>query len=126
MSTSILKMSLSNSDCGVPQIISATTDGAALHTFPLNATDTDEVWLYATNLTATAATINITIYNLATTVSHYVIYNYSIAAGSGLTVLLPGSLAVKGDGSTGRYLRAFSNTANAIAIHGFINRITQT
>lgn len=109
---------LSGSSSGQPIPVAATgTPGTLLHTAVAGANAFDEVYLWAANVTALPATLTIEWGGVADPGSHLV-KAYSIAANSP-----PMPIAVGQCVNGGVPVRAFSGTAGAINVTGFVNRI---
>ena len=103
---------LSSSTSGKPIPVAATsTPGTNLHT--AGATGYDKVWLFASNVTAAAATLTIE-WGGVTDPGDHLIKGYSIPANSGLIPIATGMFI---DG--GLSIKAFSGTASAINITGY-------
>lgn len=109
---------LSGSTSGQPIPVAATaTPGTLLHTAIAGASSFDEVYLWASNVTGAAATLTIEWGGVSDPGSHMV-KAYSIAANSP-----PMPIAVGQVVNGGVAVRAFSGTASAINVTGFVNRI---
>lgn len=110
---------LSASTNGVPIPVAATaTPGTLLHTAIAGTTSFDEVYLWASNVTAVAATLTLEWGNV-TDPGGLLTKGYILAANS-----LPTPIAVGQVLNGGVAVRAFSGTAGAINITGYVNRIT--
>lgn len=108
---------LSGSTSGRPIAVAATaTPGTLLHTAVSGATSFDEVWLWVNNRTATAATI--TLEWGGTGNSDQNLQAYSIDGNSQMIPIATG-LVLNG----GLVIRAFSGTASALNVTGYVNRI---
>ncbi len=109
---------LSGSTSGLPIPVAATaTPGTLLHTAIAGASSFDEVYLWASNVTGAAATLTVEWGGVTDPASH-IVKAYSIAANSP-----PMPIAVGQCVNGGVAVRAFSGTANAINVTGFVNRI---
>jgi hypothetical protein len=109
---------LSGSSGGLPIPVGATaTPGTLIHTAIAGSGSFDEVYLWASNVTAVAATLTVEWGGVADP-SNLLVKAYSIAANSP-----PMPIAVGQNLNSGVVVRAFSATANAINITGFVNRI---
>ena len=95
------------------------TAGKTVHTGSATATTIDEIWLYATNYDTTNRKLTIE-WGGATAGGD--IIELSIAAESGLVLVVPG-LLIKGN-ATALVVKAFAGTANVILLHGYVNQIT--
>jgi hypothetical protein len=117
----ISKVLLSGSTGGMPiKVVATATTGTTIHATGTSASIIDEVWLYATNTSATAA--NLTIEFGSTTAPDQNII-LAIPPKSGLTICVAG-LTLVGTGSASRTITAFAATANVINIVGYVNRIS--
>ncbi len=111
----ISKVLLSGSTNGRPIKVAATaTAGTTIHT--AHATNTDEVWLWASNTDASSRKLTI---ELGGTTSPDDLIEVSLAPESGLVLIIPG-LTLTGS----VVVRAFAETANVLNIVGFVNRIS--
>ena len=110
---------LSGSTSGKPIPVAATaTPGTLIHTAVSGATSYDEVYIWASNVTAIAATITVEWGGVTDPGSHMV-KGYVLAANS-----LPTAIAVGQVLNGASVVRAFSATASAINVTGYVNRIT--
>jgi len=110
---------LSGSTSGAPIPVAATaTPGTLLHTAVTGATSFDEVYLWASNVTAATATLTIE-WGGVTDPGSLITKALDIPANSGPTLIAAGQ-SING----GLAIRAFSGTASAINITGHVNRIT--
>lgn len=111
---SISKQLLSGSSDGKNIKVAATsTPGTTLHT--AHASNTDEVWLYASNTSASDVVLTLE-YGGTTSPDDTIVITIPTQAGPVLIVsgwLLTNALVIK----------AFAATANVININGFVNRI---
>ena len=108
---------LSGSTNGRPIPVAAVaTPGTTIHT--AGATGYEEIYLWASNVTAIAATLTVEWGGVADPGDHLV-KAYTIAANS---LPIPIALGQRIQGSV--VIRAFSGTASAINIAGFVNRVT--
>lgn len=115
----ISKLTLSGSTDGRGVLIAATSSpGTTIHTGSSTATDYDEIWLYISNPDSLSHTVTFqwggtTSPNdsIVTTVDPY----------QGLFLAFPG-LVIKGN-ATPLVIKAYVDTANVVAIHGYVNRI---
>lgn len=109
---------LSGSTNGLPIPVAATaTPGTLLHTAIAGSSPFDEVYLWASNVTGAAATLTIEWGGVSDPGSHMV-KAYSIAANSPPMPIAMGQVV-----NGGVAIRAFSGTASAINVTGFVNRI---
>lgn len=109
---------LSGSTNGLPIPVAATaTPGTTIHTAVSGTSGSDEIYLWASNVTGAAATLTLE-WGGVTDPGNHLTKAYSIAANSAPTLIANGiplrnALVVK----------AFSGTASALNITGFANRI---
>jgi len=109
---------LSGSTDGKPIPVAATaTPGTLLHTAQSGSTGFDEVYLWVSNVTGSAATLTLEWGGVTDPGSHLV-KALSIAANSGPTAVAVGQCL-----NNAAVVRAFSGTASALNITGFVNRI---
>jgi len=116
------KLLLSGSTQGRAIKISATTSGSAgttIHTTGSSASVIDELWLFATNSSASAVVLTIQ-WGGTTAVDHEI--KITIPGNAGLTLIVPG-LPITGTGSAGNTVAAYAGTANVITISGYAHRI---
>lgn len=110
------KIALSGSTNGKGIAVVATaTAGTLIHTAQSGTTNFDEVWMYATNPTASAVVLTVE-YGGALTADQIKV---TIPSQSGLTVVVAGLVL-----QNAQVVRAFGGTASAINIFGYVNRIT--
>jgi hypothetical protein len=110
---------LSGSTNGKPIPVAAVaTPGTLLHTAITGATGFDEVYLWASNVTAATATLTIE-FGGATDPGDHIVKAIDIPAKSE-----PIAIAVGQNINNGLAIRAFSGTAGAINVTGFVNRIS--
>lgn len=112
------RTNLSGSTNGRPIAVAATaTPGTLIHTSVTGTTSLDEIWLWANNRTGTAATLTIEFGGVAN--SDHTVEALSLPANSGPMLIVPGLVL-----QNALIVRAFSGTANAINMSGYVNRIT--
>ena len=110
------KIALSGSTNGKGIAVVATaTAGTLIHTAQSGTSNFDEVWMYATNPTASAVVLTIE-YGGALTADQIKV---TIPSQSGLTVVVAGLVL-----QNALEIRAFCGTASAINIFGYVNRIS--
>lgn len=108
------KQLLSGSVNGRPiSIDTSATPGTLIHT--ADATDLDEVWLWAANTDASQVQLTIEFGGVAAPDD---IIEVGIGAGTGLILVIPGWIL-----TGGLIVRAFAATADVINIGGYVNRI---
>lgn len=109
---------LSGSTSGRPISVADTaTPGTIIHTAVAGSTAFDEVYIWASNVSAVAQVLTIEWGGVTDPVSH-IVKGYSIAANSP-----PMPIAVGQCVNGGVVIRAFSGNANTINVTGFVNRI---
>jgi hypothetical protein len=99
-------------------VAATATPGTLLHTAIAGTTSFDEVYLWAANVTGSAATLTIEFGGVLDPGDHLV-KAYSIPANSAPIPICTGQVL-----QNGLVCRAFSGTASAINISGFVNRIS--
>lgn len=110
---------LSGSTDGDPIKVAATaTPGTAIHTAVTGTTSWDEVYLWVTNTSGTAATLTIE-WGGTTDPDHLLTKALSIPASSPPILVVAGIRL-----NNGALIKAFSGTANVLLITGNVNRIT--
>ena len=109
---------LSGSTDGKPIPVVGTNTGSAttIHTAG-GSTAYDEVYLYASNVTASAATLTIE-WGSATDPGGHLVKQVSIPANSPPVPIATGQTI-----TNGAVVKAFSGTASALNITGYVNRI---
>ena len=111
------RLVLSGSTNGRPIPVAATaTPGTLIHTATNSVGATDEVYLWVSNVTGSAATLTIEWGGVTT--GDLSPAAFSVPANSGPTLVASG-IALAG----GLVIRAFSGTASALNITGQVNRI---
>jgi hypothetical protein len=101
--------------------VTATTAAPNLiHTTQSLSTVTDEIWLYAANISNQDTYL--TLY-WGSSASSDIIFITNIEAYAGSILIIPG-LILRGDGSIGSQIFATATIASAIDVLGYINRIT--
>lgn len=117
---SITRELLSGSTNGLPiKVAASATPGTLIHTATSTAGTIDEVFLWASNTSGSAALLTVE-WGGVTDPDHLLTKAYSIPMNSGPVQIAPG-LPVRG----GVVVRAFSGTANVLNVHGFVSRISQ-
>lgn len=112
------RLVLSGSTNGLPIPVAATaTPGTLIHTAISAVGASDEVYLWVSNVTGAAATITIEWGGVTDPASH-IAKAVSIPQNSGPTLIVAG-VAMAG----GLAIRAFSGTASALNITGYVNRV---
>lgn len=112
------RLLLSGSTSGRPIPVAATaTAGTLLHTAVSGATAYDEVYLWASNVTGSAATLTIE-WGGATDPGDHMTKALSIPPNSPPVPIATGQIV-----NGGLTVRAFSGTGSALNITGYVNRI---
>src|SRR5574341_409122 len=93
------------------------TPGTLIHTAITGSVAFDEVYLWASNVTAAAATLTVE-WGGTNNPGDHMVKSYSIPAFSAPIPIATGQVL-----NGGLAVRAFSDTASAINIGGFVNRI---
>ena len=109
---------LSGSTNGREIPVAATaTPGTAIHTAVTGTTSFDEIYLWASNVTAAAATLTVE-WGGVTDPGDHIVKGYSIPANSARYPLVTGEVL-----NNGLLVKAFSGTGSAINVGGYVNRI---
>ncbi len=98
-------------------VVATATPGTAIHTAVTGTTSFDELYLWAANVTAAAATLTIGWGGVLDPGDH-ITYAYSISANSPPVPIVTGQVL-----NNALLVKAFSGTASAINITGYVNRI---
>jgi hypothetical protein len=113
------KAIFSSSTDGLPISVTQTvTAGNLIHTCSTSTSVLEEIWLYATNTSASNVVLTVEWGN-ATTSNNI---KYTVNASNGLYLITPG-LIIKGN-ATPYTVRAFAATTAVISITGYVNRIS--
>lgn len=113
------RQSLSGATTDLPVVVAATAvSGTLIHTAVTGAVSFDEIYLWASNVTASAATLNVQ-WGGATDPTHQLVNSLSIPPNSPPIPIATGQVM-----RNGLAIRAWSGTASAINITGFVNRIS--
>lgn len=116
--TTFTRQLLSGSTNGRNIPVAATaTPGTAIHTAVAGTTAFDEIYLWAANVTATVATLTLE-WGGVTDPGDHMVKSFSIPANSGPIPIATGQVL-----NNSLLVKAFSGTASAINITGFVNRI---
>lgn len=116
--TTFSRLTLSGSTNGKPIPVAATaTPGTLIHTAVSGAASFDEIYLWVSNVTGSAATLTLE-WGGVTDPGDHLAKSISIPANSGPIPVAFGQVL-----QNGLVVRAFSGTANALNISGFVNRI---
>ena len=109
---------LSGSTNGRPVPVAATaTPGTLIHTSLSGSTGFDEVYVWATNVTGSTATLTVEWGGVSDPGDHMV-KTYAIPANSPPIPIVTGQVL-----NNSLIMRAFSGTASAINLTGYVNRI---
>jgi len=104
---------------GLPISVTQTaTAGNLIHTCSTTVGVLDEIWVYATNTSASDVVLTLEWGDGATTSN----IKYSVKAANGLYLITPG-LIITGK-ATPYTVRAFAATTAVISITGYVNRIS--
>lgn len=107
-----VKSELNGSTDGKPIPVAAVaTPGTTIHT--TGATGYEQLWIFATNVTAVAATLTVE-WGGVTDPGDHLVKGYSIAANSGAVPIALGQVI-----KNSKVVKAFSGTASAINITGY-------
>lgn len=118
MAQTYSKQILSGSTNGKPIPVAATaTPGTLIHTALASTAFGDEIWLWVANVTAAAATLTVE-WGGVTDPGNHLCKGVSIPANSEPTLIAAGIVL-----QNGLIVRAFSDTASALNIFGYVNRI---
>jgi len=109
---------LSGSTNGKPiPVVETSTPGTVLHGAIVGTTGLDEIFIWASNVTSTAATLTVE-WGGVTDPGDHLVEQFSIPAYS-----LPIPIALGQTMNNGLSITAFSGTASAINVTGYINRV---
>lgn len=112
------KFKLSASTGGKPiPVVATSTPGTTIHEATSSITGYDEIYMWASNVTAAAVALTVEWGDTSDPGSHLV-KGYSVPANS-----LPVPIALGQVMQTALLIAAFAGTASAINITGFVNRI---
>lgn len=111
-----LLLSGSTSGREIP-VVAVATAGTLIHTAIAGSASFDEVYLWASNVTGAAATLTVE-WGGVTDPGDHMVKAYSIPANSAPIPIATGQVL-----NGGLVVRAFSGTASAINIGGYVNRI---
>jgi hypothetical protein len=110
---------LSGSTNGRAIPVAATaTPGTAIHTAVSGTSSFDELYLWASNVTANTATLTLE-WGGVTDPGDHMVKSYSIPANSPPIPIATGQVL-----NNGLLVKAFSGTASAINLTGYVNRIS--
>lgn len=110
---------LSGSTNGRAIAVAATaTPGTMVHTAQSGTTGFDEVYIWASNVSGSSATLTIEWGGVGAPGDH-IVSSYSIPANSPPIPIVTGQVL-----QNGLSVRAFSGTASALNLTGFVNRIS--
>lgn len=112
---------LSGSSFGASIMLSTTASpGTLIHSTEIGATATDEVWLYANNVSGIDATVTVF---WGTTATNNNLGPMTVQGYAGPVLISPG-LILQGSGSTAANIYALPSSTSGINIVGYVNRIT--
>jgi len=110
---------LSGSTNGRPiPVVAVATPGTTIHTAPSGTTGFDEVFLFAANVTGSTATLTVE-WGGVTDPGDHLVKSYSIPANSPQYPIAVGQRI-----NNGLSIKAFSGSASALNITGWVNRKT--
>ena len=113
------KRALSGSSYGRNILVNTTSHS----TLTVHATGTgghtDEIWLYATNISTSDIKLT-TEFGTGGATNHH--SELTIGAEAGWVLVIPGFILDSGGGSCSVF--AFADTANQVSLQGYVNRIT--
>lgn len=113
------RVHLSGSTDGRPVIVAATgTPGTTIHTSVTGTTSYDELYLWVSNVTATAATLTIE-WGGTTDPGQLMVKGISVPPNSPPIPVVTGQIL-----NNAKVCAAFSGTASALNITGYVNRIS--
>ncbi len=116
--TTFTRLLLSGSTSGREIPVAATaTPGTTIHTAVAGALAFDEIYLWVSNVTNAVATLTLEWGGVLSTADHMV-NTYSVPPNSAPIPIVTGQNL-----NGGLLVKAFSPTANALNISGFVNRI---
>lgn len=117
--TTFARLILSGSTSGktIP-VVATATPGTVIHTAVAGAAAYDEIYLWVSNVTGGAATLTIEWGGVNDPADH-ICKAYSVAANSAPFLICAGVVL-----NGGAIIRAFSGTASALNITGYVNRIS--
>ncbi len=119
------KNTLSESSIGNSIFLTGTGSAALIHSSPANATDIDEVWLYANNVGTSDATLSIywgtTGVNITGTTN--ILGPVTVQAYAG-PILISAGFVLKGSGSTASNIYGLPSIVSGVNVFGYVNRIT--
>ena len=110
---------LSGSTDGKPIVVTGTATGSSvtIHTAVSGSTGFDEVYCWVSNVTSAAATLTVE-WGSTTDPGGHICKAYSIPANSPPIPVVTGQVL-----NNGAVVKAFSGTASALNVTGFVNRI---
>lgn len=113
------RLQLSGSTDGRPVVVAATgTPGTTIHTSVSSTTTYDEIYAWVSNVTGTAATITVE-WGGTTDPGQLLVKALTVPPNSPPIPLVTGQIL-----SNGKVFAAFSGTASALNITGYVNRIS--
>mgnify|MGYP003137355708 CR=1 FL=1 len=111
----ITKQFLSASTNGKGIKVAATASaGTTIHQAVANTTDMDEVWLYASNTSASAVILTIEFGDVGD-VQHNIV---TTVAASSTELVVPGLIL-----QNSLYAKAFAGSANVVTVFGYVNHL---
>lgn len=98
-------------------VVATATPGTLIHTAVAGVVSFDEIYLWVSNVTGSAATLTLEFGGVGDPSDHAV-KALPVAANSSMILVLNGLVL-----QNGLILRAFSGTASALNVAGYVNRI---
>lgn len=98
-------------------VAATATPGTLIHTAVSGTSSFDEIYIWVSNVTGTAATLTLE-WGGVTDPGDHMVKAYSIPANSGPVLISAGKVL-----QNSLVVRAFSGTASALNIFGYVNRI---
>lgn len=100
------------------KIVATADPGTLIHTASTDTTITDEVWLDAYNSSAAAAILYV---EWGGNTSPDDIFQMTIPAQSGLSLVVPGGILV--GAASALTIKAYASVANVLTLGGYVNRV---
>jgi hypothetical protein len=102
------------------KVVATASAGTIIHATGTSSSIIDEVWLYATNTSASDVLLTV---EFGGTTNPDDRIQVTVAPRNGLYLVVPG-IPVTGTGSGALTIRAYAATTNVINISGYVNRIS--
>ena len=111
------KVALTGAANGLPiKVVATASAGTTIHTAIAGTSSFDEIWLWATNTSASDVVLTIQ-YGGTTSPDNDNLF--TVTSKDGLKVIVPGLIL-----QNTLVVKAYAATTNVIQIYGFVNRIT--